>query len=98
MMKADVLNPFETLQVCTGYKMGEKILEDFPFELGAEGITPVYEELKAWNSSLDGIDSFEKIPSGLKSYIGFIEKAVGLRVNMVSVGPDRTQTLTPEEL
>ncbi|HTX87975.1 MAG TPA: adenylosuccinate synthase [Bacteroidales bacterium] len=93
MMKADVLNPFKKIKVCTGYKLGEKLLKDFPFDLSLEALTPVYEELPGWNASLDGFSSVSELPRELKSYIKFIEKASGLRVNMISAGPDRTQTL-----
>lgn len=93
MMKADVLNPFEKLGVCTDYMENGKHLQSYPFELSAEGLQPVYTELQGWNCSLDGHKSMESLPAALKDYIRFIENFVGLPVDTLSVGPDRLETL-----
>ena len=98
MMKVDVLDHFDTIQVCKKYKQKNEILEDFPFELEDPTLEMVYEEKKGWNSSLEGIDSFHKVPEELADYIRYIESEVGVPVDIVSIGPDRTQTLKREAL
>ena len=98
MMKADVLDNFNTIQVCRKYKRKNEILELFPFDLEDPELEMVYEEKKGWNSSLEGIDSFSDIPSELSDYIKYIEAEVGVAIDIVSVGPDRKQTLQRIEL
>ncbi len=98
MMKTDVLNPFKTLRVCTGYEQHGKIMEDFPFDLGSQDFTPVYQDLKGWKTDLEVVTSIQDVPREFNDYIKFIEKAAGLPVHMVSIGPDRTQTLTTGKL
>lgn len=94
MMKGDVLSGFENLKVCTAYNYkGEKI-DHLPFNIEEENVTPIYEELKGWNADLTGMQSYEQFPEELKAYISFIEKEVGVPVKIVSVGPDRKQTIT----
>lgn len=94
MMKGDVLSGFENLKVCTAYNYkGEKI-DHLPFNIEEENVTPIYEELKGWNADLTGMQSYEQFPEELKAYISFIEKEVGVPIKIVSVGPDRKQTIT----
>lgn len=93
MMKADVLSGFETLKVCIGYKYMGKQIDHLPYDYSPELITPVYKELKGWNQNLTGLNSLEQLPESLNEYIAFIEKETGVPITIVSVGPDRTQTL-----
>ena len=93
MMKADVLDPFPSINVCTGYTKDNEIIQGFPFDLCDEQIHPVYTEMNGWNSTLDGCTSVKDIPGALAAYIKFIENEAGLPVDIVSVGPDRLQTL-----
>lgn len=94
MMKADVLNSFEELRICVGYtrENGEEI-DILPYEVVDETLTPVYKVIKGWNQDLSGLTSFQELPTELKNYITFIEDAVNVPVNMVSIGPDRTETI-----
>ena len=94
MMKADVLDPFEKIDICTKFKSGNAVLEEYPFDIGATEIEPVFEEIKGWNTTLNHYTDFRELPEAFLSYIRFIEDAVQLPVEMVSVGPDRIQTLT----
>ncbi|MEI6456602.1 MAG: adenylosuccinate synthase [bacterium] len=94
MMKADVLNPFSAIKVCTLYLKDGKELDTFPFDLCDPAITPVYTELKGWMSDIRQCASITEIPAELEAYIKFIEKATGVPVEIASVGPDRVQTLT----
>jgi len=93
MMKVDVLNHLETIQVCTNYMIDGTKTDRLPFDLGGKSITPVYNRLPGWNSIVDEAKGFEEIPSNLKDYIVCIEKVTGLPIEMISLGPDRTQTL-----
>jgi adenylosuccinate synthase len=93
MMKADVLNTFKKINVCSKYKIGGQVKDDFPFELSDDTLEPVYKELNGWNIPLSAINSFDALPKPLSEYIRFIEKETGLPVEMVSIGPDRVQTL-----
>jgi adenylosuccinate synthase len=93
MMKADVLNTFDKINVCIKYKTEGKITDEFPFELSDDTLEPVYQELKGWNSKLSGIDSFDALPKSLSEYIRFIEKETGIPIEMISIGPDRVQTI-----
>jgi len=93
MMKADVLSGFETIKVCTHYNYkGEKI-NYLPYDYSPELLTPVYTDLKGWNKDLTGLDNPEQMPKELNEYIAYIERETGVPISIVSVGPDRTQTL-----
>ncbi|MBK7183737.1 MAG: adenylosuccinate synthase [Bacteroidetes bacterium] len=93
MMKADVLSGFDTIKVCTGYNyQGEKI-NYLPYDYSPELLTPIYTELKGWNQDLTGLNDINQIPASLAEYIAFVEKETGVPITIVSVGPDRTQTL-----
>ncbi len=99
MMKADVLNAFETIKVCTSYQLADGTETDmFPYELTDQKITPLYKELPGWNCSLDGIQDFEQLPKALKGYIDFLEAELDVPVNIVSTGPDRTETIIRKEV
>jgi adenylosuccinate synthase len=93
MMKADVLSQFDKIKVCTSYKIGNDISTSFPYDYEAEGATPVYQELEGWNSDLTAIENESSFPKALKDYISFIEDAVKVPVSIVSVGPNRNQTI-----
>jgi adenylosuccinate synthase len=93
MMKADVLSQFAKIKVCTAYKIGNDISTSFPYDYEAEGAAPVYEELEGWNSDLTAIENESSFPKALKDYIAFIEAAVNVPVSIVSVGPNRNQTI-----
>jgi adenylosuccinate synthase len=93
MMKADILSGFETIKVCTHYNyQGEKI-NYLPYDYSPELLSPVYKELKGWNQDLTGLNSPDQMPEQLNEYIAFIEREAGVPISIVSVGPDRTQTL-----
>ena len=93
MMKADVLNPFPTVNICTDYQLGDDKLKSFPFNLSDENLKPVYKEMKGWNSELDACTKVSDIPVALAEYIKFIEEETGVPVDILSIGPDRLQTL-----
>ncbi|UZD22536.1 adenylosuccinate synthase [Algoriphagus halophytocola] len=94
MMKADVLNIFKEIKVCTHYELptGEKI-DKLSFEITEQEVKPVYKTLEGWNSSLENIHSYDDFPSELKDYVTYLEEELQVPIKLVSVGPDRTQTI-----
>ncbi len=96
MMKADVLDAFENIKVCVEYEAEGKKINYFPFEL-TPGLKPVYKDLPGWNTDLTGIRTYDEFPPELKNYIRFIEEETGIPVTIVSVGPDREQTILLEQ-
>ncbi len=93
MMKADVLNVFPTIKICTKYQLKNgEITEFLPYELVNEKITPVYTEIKGWSVPLAG-GSEKNIPIELSTYISFLERELKVPITLVSTGPDRTQTI-----
>lgn len=94
MMKADVLSILDEIKVCTQYKLADgSLTEEMPFQLLDENITPVFKSFQGWKSDVTGVRSFEDVPLELKDYIKFIEDETGVPITIVSVGPDRTQTI-----
>ncbi len=93
MMKADVLNIFPTIKICTKYKLSDgSITETIPYELVNEKIEPIYIEVNGWNKSLEGITNKE-MPKELTHYIQLLEKELNVPITLLSTGPDRTQTI-----
>jgi adenylosuccinate synthase len=93
MMKADVLSEFETIKVCTHYHYNNEKIDYLPYNYSPELLSPVYIEMKGWNKDLTHITEENQMPKELLDYIVFIEKETNVRISIVSVGPDRTQTL-----
>ena len=92
MTKADVMSGFETINICTAYKIDGKICNELPFNNEAI-IEPIYKEFKGWTEDISGFTKFDELPASLKEYIEFIENQTGVPVTMVSVGPDRKETI-----
>ena len=93
-MLLDVLTGFDKIKICTAYKMGDKIINNFPASLeDLAKCEPVYEELDGWNEDLTNIEKFEDLPENAKKYIARIEELIGVNIDLVSVGPNRTQTI-----
>jgi adenylosuccinate synthase len=93
MMKGDVLSGFDTLKVCTGYNYNGETINHLPYNIEPENVTPVYVEKKGWKANLTGMTTYEELPAELKEYIEFIESEVEVPIKVISVGPDRTQTI-----
>jgi len=94
MMKGDVLSGFETLKVATAYNYKGEVIHHLPYNIEEENVTPIYTEFKGWKQDLTGLTTFESLPKELKDYIEFIEREVEIPIKIVSVGPDRKQTIT----
>ena len=94
MMKSDILSIFDKINVCTHYLVnGEKVL-DFPFDVNDIEIIPFYEEIDGWNCDLTKLRDYKDAPQELKNYVSYLEKQLRVPINVISVGPDRTQTLS----
>lgn len=94
MMKADVLNIFEEIKVCTAYELpsGEQI-EKLPFEINELDAKPVYKTMKGWHCSLADVRNYDEFPVELKDYVAYLEAELQVPIKLVSVGPDRVQTI-----
>jgi adenylosuccinate synthase len=93
MMKADVLNTFETIKICTHYNINGHITANMPYDLCMEQVIPVYREMKGWNRSLEQVNTEDKIPAELNNYISYLEQELSVPVTIISLGPDRNQTI-----
>ncbi len=93
MMKADVLDTFETIKVCTHYLYNGEKIDYLPYDISQDNLTPVYEELKGWNTDLTKLSNEDTLPSELLNYVDYIQKATGVPISIVSIGPDRKQTI-----
>ncbi|HLT50304.1 MAG TPA: adenylosuccinate synthase [Arenibacter sp.] len=93
MMKADVLSGFETLMVCTAYNYKGTRIDHFPYNIEPELVSPIYTEMKGWAKDLTKLNRSEELPDTLMDYITFLEKELEVPIKIVSVGPDRTQTI-----
>jgi adenylosuccinate synthase len=93
MMKGDVLSGFKTLKVCTAYTYKGKEITHLPYNIEPENVTPIFVEKKGWNNDLTGMTTYDELPAEFKEYIAFIEKELEVPIKVISVGPDRTQTI-----
>jgi len=93
MMKADVLSGMDALEVCTAYTYRGKTIYHLPYSLEEDLLEPVYTTLPGWQEDLTGVTREEDLPAALIAYTQFIEQETGVPVVLISVGPDREQTL-----
>lgn len=97
MMKADVLNDFKHIKVCTHYKLNGKVIDYLPYDYSDQNLEAVYDTLDGWQKELTHVRNMDEIPPELFSYIAYLEKHLEIPITIVSVGPDRTQTLLKEK-
>lgn len=93
MMKGDVLDTFPIVRACVAYEINGRRTDRFPYDAAAVNIRPVYEDLAGWQTDLTGAKSAEDFPENFRSYIRYLEEKLGVPVAIVSVGPDRLQTI-----
>ena len=93
MMKGDVLSGLEKLKICTKYRYKNEILEHLPFTIDDSSLEPIYEEIEGWNEDITQIDNYHDLPDNFKKYVTFLEKNLELEIKIVSVGPNRKQTI-----
>ena len=93
MMKADVLDTFDTIQVCTHYEIEGERVDYFPYDIDGLTIKPIYKELKGWKTDLTKIRTMAEAPKEFLDYITYLEGELDVPVSILSVGPDREQTI-----
>ena len=93
MMKADVLSGLEKIKVCTHYNYNGELIDYLPFDANEKTITPVYEELDSWSEDLTALSDINQAPKALHDYINYLERVLETPITIVSVGPNRNQTL-----
>lgn len=96
MMKSDVLDTFATIKACVAYNINGKITTELPYDL-AKNVEPVYKEIKGWQTDLTQCTSEEQLPQAFLDYITFLEKELETPISIISVGPDRAQTITRKQ-
>ena len=92
MMKSDVMDDFDVVKVATAYKVGGEVVDHLPYELN-DDIEPVYTEFKGWKTKISDVRRYEDFPAEFKTYVEFIERETGVPVKIISVGPDRDETI-----
>ena len=92
MMKSDVLDTFDTIKACVAYKIDGQDVEQFPYDLN-DGAEPVYVELPGWKTDMTKVQSEDEFPEEFNAYISFLEEELEVPIKIVSVGPDRAQTI-----
>ncbi len=94
LTKLDVLNSFEKIKLCRKYKIGNKIYRNFPADSELINlIEPVYEEVEGWEEDLGNVQHFQDLPDKAKKFIQKIEDAIECEISVISVGPERMQTI-----
>lgn len=92
MMKSDVMDAFETIKACVAYKINDVITEEFPYSIEGE-VEPVYAELPGWQTDMTKMQSEDEFPEEFNAYLNFLEEELEVPIKIVSVGPDRAQTI-----
>lgn len=98
MTKADVLSVFDKIKVCTAYQIDGQTLDYFPYDVNIPNLKPVYTELPGWRADLTGMNDWNELPAELLDYVAFLEEQLEIPVTIVSVGPDRSQTITRQSV
>ncbi|MCB0409321.1 MAG: adenylosuccinate synthase [Flavobacteriales bacterium] len=98
MMKADVLDGFDTIKICTHYIINGEKVDYMPYDIVSQKVEPVYVERKGWKTDLTQLSSIDEIPTELNDYIEFLEKELNVPITIVSVGPNRKQTLLRQNI
>ena len=93
MMKSDVLSGFNSIKVCTSYEYRGSNINYLPYDISDSSLKPIYKEFNGWDEDITKIREFNALPINLKKYISYLEKELEIPIVIVSVGPDRTQTI-----
>lgn len=93
MMKSDVLDGFDEIKACVAYKINGETVTEFPYSIEEETIEPVYVTIPGWKTQMTEAKTYDELPQAFKDYVDFLEKELETPIAIVSVGPDRTQTI-----
>ncbi|MDE5958874.1 MAG: adenylosuccinate synthetase, partial [Muribaculaceae bacterium] len=96
MMKSDVLDDFDTVKACTAYRINGQTVQDFPYDVDGMDIEPVYTEMPGWKTPMSSLTSEDQLPQAFKDYVAFLERELETPITILSVGPDRAQTIVRE--
>jgi adenylosuccinate synthase len=96
MMKSDVLDTFDTIRACVAYDIDGAQTVDFPFDI-SDNVKPMYVELPGWQTDMTGMKSEDEFPEEFNAYLSFLEERLGVHIYIVSLGPDRAQTIVRHE-
>ena len=92
MMKSDVLDSFETIKACVAYELPDGTrTEEFPYEI--DDVKPIYKELPGWKQDMTKCNSEDEFPQAFRDYVSFLEQYLETRIGIISIGPDREQTI-----
>jgi adenylosuccinate synthase len=92
MMKSDVLDGFETIRACVAYNVNGEEIDYFPYDIN-EKVEPVYVDIPGWQTDMTKMQSEDEFPEEFNAYLSFLEEQLGVEIKIVSVGPDREQTI-----
>lgn len=92
MMKSDVLDGFKTVKACNAYRINGVVTKDFPYDIEHD-VEPIYDEMEGWNVDMTSMTSADQFPMQFKNYIAYLERELNVPITIVSVGPDRMQTI-----
>ena len=93
MMKGDVLSGIDKIKVCSKYNYKGETVDYLPFSILGEDVQPIYEEIDGWNEDVTKVKTYNDLPENYKNYIKFLEGKLNLKIKIISVGPDRKQTI-----
>ncbi len=96
MMKSDVLSGFKKIKICNAYKINNEIFYHLPYDINSNKIEPLYEEIEGWDEDISNIVSEKKFPKNFINYIKYLEDKLNVPIAIISVGPDRKQTIFRE--
>ena len=93
MMKSDVLDDFDTIKACVGYKIDGKEIDYFPYDIMENEVEPIYVEMPGWKTDMTRFTSENEFPEEFNAYIDFLETELETPIKIISIGPDRDQTI-----
>ncbi len=92
--RLDILDELDSIKICTGYKYEGRVLVEYPASLDIlENVEPIYEELPGWKTDISACKTYEELPENARRYVERISELVGVPLGIVSVGPNRSQTI-----
>ena len=97
--RLDILDGLQTIKICTGYRYKGKLLKEYPASLEVlEHVEPVYEEMPGWRTPISACRQYEDLPAAARAYVERISALVGVPLGIVSVGPNREQTIILQDI
>jgi adenylosuccinate synthase len=93
MTKADVLDAFAELKLCTAYKVNDEISSEIPFQMSRVKIEPVLETFAGWKTDTTSLKKYDNLPVKMKEYVQYINKYLGVKISYISNGPGRDQLI-----